>query len=85
VTISIVELGNVGAVSTCCLPNGGHNVIGVDSAGIKSDVINRAQPPTVEAAIRDVSGRRREGQRLVDLVRISDRRSEGGAYDGICC
>jgi GDP-mannose 6-dehydrogenase len=31
-----------------------------------------------------VLGRLRDGQRLVDLVRITDRRSENGKYDGIC-
>jgi GDP-mannose 6-dehydrogenase len=31
-----------------------------------------------------VLGRLRNGQRLVDLVRITDRRSENGKYDGIC-
>jgi GDP-mannose 6-dehydrogenase len=31
-----------------------------------------------------VADRPRTGQRIVDLVRISDRRSDGGEYDGIC-
>lgn len=31
-----------------------------------------------------VLGRLRNGQRLVDLVRITNRRSENGKYDGIC-
>ena len=26
----------------------------------------------------------REGQRLIDFVRITNRRSENGRYDGIC-
>ncbi|MHB1937806.1 MAG: nucleotide sugar dehydrogenase [Acidobacteriaceae bacterium] len=33
---------------------------------------------------RDILGRRREGQMIVDLVRISQGRSEPGRYDGIC-
>jgi len=31
-----------------------------------------------------VLNRLRDGQRLVDFVRISNRRSENGKYDGIC-
>ena len=32
----------------------------------------------------DVFGRMKNGQRLVDFVRITDHRSENGKYDGIC-
>jgi GDP-mannose 6-dehydrogenase len=31
-----------------------------------------------------VFGRMKDGQRLVDFVRITDHRSENGKYDGIC-
>jgi hypothetical protein len=31
-----------------------------------------------------VAERPRPGQRVVDLVRIVDRRSDGNEYDGIC-
>lgn len=33
---------------------------------------------------RDVRNRLRDGQKLVEFVRISDERSENGRYDGIC-
>ncbi len=33
---------------------------------------------------QDVASRLQDGQRLVDFVRIIDRRSENGKYDGIC-
>jgi GDP-mannose 6-dehydrogenase len=33
---------------------------------------------------RNVPNQLREGQSLVDFVRITDRRSEHGKYDGIC-
>jgi len=33
---------------------------------------------------QSVLERLREGQRVVDLVRIRDSRSENGKYDGIC-
>jgi GDP-mannose 6-dehydrogenase len=37
-----------------------------------------------DADFQKVPERLREGQRLVDFVRITDRRSENGKYDGIC-
>jgi GDP-mannose 6-dehydrogenase len=37
-----------------------------------------------DPAFQPVADRPRPGQRIVDLVRISDRRSDGGEYDGIC-
>jgi GDP-mannose 6-dehydrogenase len=37
-----------------------------------------------DAAFRAVPDRMRPGQVLVDFVRIANRRSEGGKYDGIC-
>ncbi|MHB1937809.1 MAG: hypothetical protein ACYCOR_14645 [Acidobacteriaceae bacterium] len=33
---------------------------------------------------RDILDQRREGQMIVDLVRVSRGRSEPGRYDGIC-
>jgi GDP-mannose 6-dehydrogenase len=37
-----------------------------------------------DPAFRAVAERPRPGQRIVDLVRITDRRSDGNGYDGIC-
>jgi GDP-mannose 6-dehydrogenase len=37
-----------------------------------------------DPAFRAVAERPRPGQRIVDLVRIVDRRSDGNGYDGIC-
>ena len=37
-----------------------------------------------DPAFRAVAERPRPGQRIVDLVRIVDRRSDGDGYDGIC-
>jgi GDP-mannose 6-dehydrogenase len=37
-----------------------------------------------DPAFQAAADRPRAGQRIVDLVRISDRRSDGGDYDGIC-
>jgi GDP-mannose 6-dehydrogenase len=37
-----------------------------------------------DPAFRGVAERPRQGQRIVDLVHIVDRRSDGHGYDGIC-
>jgi GDP-mannose 6-dehydrogenase len=37
-----------------------------------------------DPAFRDVAENPRPGQRVVDLVRVVDRRSDGDVYDGIC-
>jgi GDP-mannose 6-dehydrogenase len=37
-----------------------------------------------DPAFRGVAGSPRPGQRVVDLVRVVDRRSDGDGYDGIC-
>jgi GDP-mannose 6-dehydrogenase len=37
-----------------------------------------------DPAFRDVAETPRPGQRVVDLVRVVDRRSDGDGYDGIC-
>jgi GDP-mannose 6-dehydrogenase len=37
-----------------------------------------------DPAFRAVAERPRRGQRIVDLVRVIDRRSDGNGYDGIC-
>ncbi len=50
-------------------------------------VLDHAQTVVIgnkEAAFAGVLERLREDQRLVDFVRISNRRSENGKYDGIC-
>jgi GDP-mannose 6-dehydrogenase len=50
-------------------------------------VLNHAQTVVIgnkDLDFQKVPERLREGQRLVDFVRITDRRSENGKYDGIC-
>ena len=48
--ISVFGLGYVGCVSSACFSEDGHDVIGVDTNGLKVDIINDGRSPVVERA-----------------------------------
>lgn len=52
--ISVFGLGYVGAVSSACLAEMGHEVVGVDIAREKVDAINRGESPIVEELIHEL-------------------------------
>ena len=52
--ISVFGLGYVGAVSCACLPELGHDVIGVDTNPLKIKMINDGQSPVVEEGINEL-------------------------------
>jgi len=52
--ISVFGLGYVGAVSCACLPELGHEVIGVDTNPSKVRIINDGQSPVVEEGINEL-------------------------------
>jgi GDP-mannose 6-dehydrogenase len=54
VKISVFGLGYVGAVSCACLPELGHEVIGVDISPQKVKMINDGQSPVVEEGINEL-------------------------------
>lgn len=54
--ISVFGLGYVGAVSCACLPELGHEVVGVDTNPLKVQMINDGQSPVVEEGINELIG-----------------------------
>lgn len=52
--ISVFGLGYVGAVSCACLPELGHEVVGVDISPEKVRMINEGQSPVVEEGINEL-------------------------------
>ena len=52
--ISVFGLGYVGAVSCGCLPELGHEVVGVDTNPLKVDMINAGRSPVVEERIDEL-------------------------------
>lgn len=52
--VSVFGLGYVGCVSSACLAELGHQVIGVDVNSTKVDMVNAGYSPVVEVAIDDI-------------------------------
>ncbi len=76
--VSIFGLGYVGAVSCACLPELGHDVIGVDTNPVKVRLINEGQSPVVEEGIDELmraaldAGKLRATDSAADAVRDSE-------------
>ena len=52
--VSVFGLGYVGAVSCACLPELGHEVVGVDINALKVELIASGQSPVVEEGIEEL-------------------------------
>lgn len=76
--ISVFGLGYVGAVSCACLPELGHEVVGIDINPQKVQMIGSGQSPVVEEGIDELiaaavrAGRLRATLDLDDAVRSTD-------------
>src|SRR5687767_9626819 len=55
--ISVVGLGYVGTVSAACLAEAGHEIIGVDTAQIKVDLVNAGKAPVIEKGLGEIIAR----------------------------
>jgi GDP-mannose 6-dehydrogenase len=55
--ISVMGLGYVGTVSAGCLAQAGHEVIGVDTAQIKVDLVNAGRAPVIEKDLGEIIAR----------------------------
>jgi len=76
--VSVFGLGYVGAVSCACLPELGHEVIGVDISPRKIQLINEGQSPVVEEGINELIGAAVQAGKLraTDDVMAAVRESE---------
>ena len=68
--ISIVGLGYVGAVSSACLADAGHQVWGVDINAEKVRIINQGTSPIVENGLAEKIAQARNARRLHATVDI---------------
>jgi GDP-mannose 6-dehydrogenase len=77
-SISVFGLGYVGAVSCGCLPELGHEVIGVDTNSLKVDMINAGRSPVVEERIEELiakgvaAGKLRATGSLREAIALTD-------------
>jgi GDP-mannose 6-dehydrogenase len=62
--ISVIGLGYVGTVSAGCLAQAGHEVIGVDTAQIKVDLVNAGRAPVIEKDLGEIIARQVAARRL---------------------
>jgi GDP-mannose 6-dehydrogenase len=64
VKIAVFGLGYVGAVSAAAFASRGHEVTGVDTAQLKVDALNRAEPPVGEPGLAELVREMVEAGRL---------------------
>ncbi|MBL4589872.1 MAG: nucleotide sugar dehydrogenase [Alphaproteobacteria bacterium] len=76
--VSVFGIGYVGAVTSACLSDSGHNIIAVDTFDVKVQCINEGRSPIVENGLDDLiskglkSGKLRATTDYVDAINNSD-------------
>ena len=70
--ISVFGLGYVGTVSSACLAERGHQVIGVDKSDVKVNLIRAGRSPIVERDIDGLVGRMVQDGRLTATTSASE-------------
>jgi GDP-mannose 6-dehydrogenase len=70
--ISVFGLGYVGAVSCACLPELGHEVIGVDTNPLKVQMIGAGESPVVEEGINELIAQAVSAGRLRATLDLED-------------
>lgn len=70
--VSIFGLGYVGAVSTACLAELGHSVIGVDISQAKLDLIMASKSPVIEPGVEERLSKALEEGRLSVTTDVAD-------------
>lgn len=62
--ICVIGLGYVGAVTSVCLTNDGHTVLGVDVDRAKLDLLTRGQAPIIEEGLQELTEKAARSGRL---------------------
>ncbi|RLA83702.1 MAG: GDP-mannose dehydrogenase [Epsilonproteobacteria bacterium] len=70
--ISIFGMGYVGAVSSACFTNDGHNVVGVDIDQVKVDLINSGNSPIIEKDLNEYINRAITSKKLTATKNIKE-------------
>jgi GDP-mannose 6-dehydrogenase len=71
--ISVIGLGYVGAVTSVCLTDDGHEVLGVDVDQSKLDLLMRGQAPIIEEGLQELTERAARSGRLSVANRVDER------------
>src|SRR5262249_60820667 len=70
--VSVFGLGYVGSVTSACLADAGHDVVGVDVNPEKVAIVNAGDAPVVEPGLGELLARMVKGGRLTATTSTAD-------------